>query len=122
MRLPICTAATLFAIAAAWPAQAQVTYYGTPVVAGPMMGVLMAAPVVAAPVVAPVMAAPVVAGPVAYATSPSVRGFYQVKQGGRLETVARKVGVSLADLVRLNPLLDPQERLVPGTLVALPVP
>ena len=145
MRLSIWSAAALSVVAAASSAQAQVAYYGTPVVAGtavptaavtvgtvmatPVMATpvvaapVMAAPVVAAPMaVAPVMAAPVLAAPVAYAAGPEVRGFYQVKRGGRLETVARKVGVSLADLVRLNPSLDPQERLASGTLVALPVP
>ncbi|WP_146205469.1 MULTISPECIES: LysM domain-containing protein [unclassified Azospirillum] len=131
MRLSIWSAAALSVVAAASSAQAQVAYYGTPVVTGTVVptaavtvGTVMATPVVAAPVmaVAPVMAAPVVAAPVAYAAGPEVRGFYQVKRGGRLETVARKVGVSLADLVRLNPSLDPQERLASGTLVALPVP
>ncbi len=140
MRLSIWSAAALSVVAAASSAQAQVAYYGTPVVAGTVVptaavtvGTVMATPVVAAPVmaapvvaapmaVAPVMAAPVLAAPVAYAAGPEVRGFYQVKRGGRLDTVARKVGVSLADLVRLNPSLDPQERLASGTLVALPVP
>ncbi|MCM8734682.1 LysM domain-containing protein [Azospirillum sp. A1-3] len=140
MRLSIWSAAALSVVAVASSAQAQVAYYGTPVVAGTVVptaavtvGTVMATPVVAAPVmaapvvaapmaVAPVMAAPVLAAPVAYAAGPEVRGFYQVKRGGRLETVARKVGVSLADLVRLNPSLDPQERLASGTLVALPVP
>lgn len=140
MRLSIWSAAALSVVAAASSAQAQVAYYGTPVVAGTAVptaavtvGTVMATPVVAAPVMAapvvaapmavtPVMAAPVLAAPVAYAAGPEVRGFYQVKRGGRLETVARKVGVSLADLVRLNPSLDPQERLASGTLVALPVP
>lgn len=140
MRLSIWAAAALSVVAAASSAQAQVAYYGTPVVAGTAVptaavtvGTVMATPVVAAPVmaapvvaapmaVAPVVAAPVLAAPVAYAAGPEVRGFYQVKRGGRLETVARKVGVSLADLVRLNPSLNPQERLASGTLVALPVP
>ena len=86
----------LLAAIAASPAQAQLVYYATPV---------------AGPIVHP-----------SAGSGPVVHSFYQIKQGGRLDTVARRVGVSLADLVRLNPLLNPQERLSAGTLVALPIP
>lgn len=125
---------------AAGAAHAQVVYYGSPVVAPAVTAVpVLPAPVVAAPVfaspviaspvitspvvAAPVMASPVVAAPVvSYAAAPAVQSFYQVKKGGRLETVAKRTGVSLADLIRLNPALSPQGKLPAGTLVGLPIP
>lgn len=107
--------AVLLAAGGAQTAQAQVVYYGSPMVAP-------ALPMAVAPMVPPVtVAAPVVYAP-AVAAAPGVRSFYQVKRGGRLDSVAKKVGVSLADLIRLNPLLSPQARLPAGTLVALPIP
>jgi len=118
--------ATLVAVAVvagttATTATAQIAYYGTPVVAGSVsMAVTPVMPVIAAPVVAPSAPAVVYASPTTAA--PGVISFYQVKQGGRLESVAKRTGVSLADLVRLNPLLDPRSKLPAGTLVGLPIP
>ncbi len=117
----------LLAAIAASPAQAQLVYYATPVAAmpatGPATGVAVGA--MLSPSLTAARGAPVAAVPIVYPSAvsgPVVHSFYQIKQGGRLDTVARRVGVSLADLVRLNPLLNPQERLSAGTLVALPIP
>ena len=121
----------LLAAIAASPAQAQLVYYATPVAGpvaampatGPATGVAVGA--MLSPFLTAASGAPVAAAPIVHPSAgsgPVVHSFYQIKQGGRLDTVARRVGVSLADLVRLNPLLNPQERLSAGTLVALPIP
>lgn len=118
IRSATAIAAALLAACAAQAAQAQVVLYSSPMTTPP-------AAVVVAPVAPTMTAAPTatVAAPVIYApgTAPGVRSFYQVKQGGRLQDVARRVRVSLADLVRLNPHLSPRAWLPAGTLVGLPV-
>lgn len=115
---------------AASPLSAQMMYYAAPSagVAGTVAPVLVAppppvvaAPVVAAPAVAPVVAVPVMMMPVV-SSGPVVRSYYRVKKGGRLLTVAKKNGVTFADLVRLNPGLDAERPLPAGTMVALPIP
>lgn len=111
-RASIVAAALLIAGAAS--AQAQMVYYGSPMIAAPMA----AAPMAMAPMV---MVAPVYA-PVVVNTAPMVLSFYQVKRGGRLDAVARKVGVPVADLIRINPTIAPNAWLSAGTLVALPIP
>lgn len=53
-------------------------------------------------------------------TGPMTFNHYQVKSGGRLSDVARRTGVPVAELRRLNPGLSSSQWLAPGTLVALP--
>lgn len=111
IRPAACVAAACMTMAAAGAAQAQLVYYGSPVVAPALPGavVTMASPVISYAPVVP--AAPLV-----------VQSFYRVKKGGKLETVAKRTGVSLADLVSLNPHLSPRSTLPAGTMVGLPIP
>lgn len=110
-------------------AQGQVIYYATPS-AGRAVATspILVSPVVAPPqavapkAAAPVVAMPVVAVPVVVQPALVVRSYYRVKKGGRLEAVAKRNGVPLADLIRLNPALDAKGPLPAGTLVALPIP
>lgn len=53
-------------------------------------------------------------------TGPMTFNHYQVKSGGRLGDVARRTGVPVAELRRLNPGISSSQWLAPGTLVALP--
>lgn len=53
-------------------------------------------------------------------TGPMTFNHYQVKSGGKLGDVARRTGVSLAELRRLNPGVSTSQWLAPGTLVTLP--
>lgn len=116
-RSAVFSVAVAFAAAAfSGNAQAQILYYGTPVVASALV-----APIVPMPMVT--MATPVVSyAPVASTMPLIVQSFYRVKTGGKLHTVAKRTGVSLADLVSLNPHLSPHAMLPVGTMVGLPIP
>ena len=110
-------------------AQGQVIYYATPsagraVATSPVLvsPVVAPPPAAASTTAAPVVAMPVVAVPVMMQPALVIRSYYRVKKGGRLETVAKRNGVPLADLIRLNPALDAKGPLPAGTLVALPIP
>lgn len=119
IRRALLFASVMLAAGTAGTARAQIVYYGTPVVAS---AVPLALPLPTAPAIPPaVIPSSGIYAPVAGA-APGVRSFYLVKRGGRLDTVARKMGVPVSKLIPLNPLLAPQTWLPPGTLVGLPVP
>ena len=112
----LSAAAALMATVITGGAQAQVVYYGAPVVAPAVI-----APAVPTPVVS--LASPVLSyAPVTAAMPLTVQSFYRVKAGGKLQAVAKRTGVSLADLVSLNPHLSPHATLPAGTMVGLPIP
>ena len=58
---------------------------------------------------------------IAVETRPEARGVYTVQKGAHLSSVALRTHTALADLVRLNPSLKPENLLPAGTRVKLPV-
>lgn len=100
------------------------TAIGTPAGTVPMLAVpiTMAPAGTIPPPVTPmiVMVPTVFPSPIAN-VRPMSLNYYQVKTGGRLGDVARRVKLPLAELRRLNPGLSPGQWLPPGTLVNLPV-
>jgi hypothetical protein len=117
-------AAVFITALAAQTAAAQVIYYAPPSagVAGAVAPLFVPPPAPPAPVAAaPVVFVPVVAAP-AQPAGLTVRSYYRVKTGGRMQTVAKRMNVAYNDLVHLNPGLDATGVLPAGTMVALPIP